>query len=175
MKYRSFIKVGVWKNISHSAVILVAFAMSWATFGIPNESHNNFDVKVSAILDFSAPANGGWLYIVNLFSSHQAQCAIETLPGQSAELITSKLQEEILVNNFRELMPSVLFPVNYDGSAYRIWWTSMGRISLYGGQGEIVVGGTETGLGILAPVGSTSGGYDAGRNKYTIRYHLKEG
>ncbi len=160
-------------SIQLSISLIGAFLYAGTALAIPMRSYNNVDVNVSAIIDFTDVARGSSLSFLNLSDDRREEVVVQTTAAESPASVRQKLADVILGSGLPKLMPSVLFPVDYNNDILREVWQSENAISIYGHQGEIVLGGTETGLGILPPVGSVSVAYDAGSKKYDFRWHEK--
>lgn len=164
----------VASRISILKGLVIVFCLIAANgMAFPSRSYSNIDVNVSAVFGFSEPAIGGTLSVSNLSGEKYDEITLATSNGQAANSITRILSEKILNSGAVKLMPSILFPVDYNFDALQELWKTEGAVAIYGRPGEVVIGGTETGLGILPPVGSLSAFYDEQRREYNFRWHEK--
>ncbi|MBX3176452.1 MAG: hypothetical protein KF886_03760 [Candidatus Hydrogenedentes bacterium] len=144
-----------------------------AALAFPTRSYFRIDVNVSAVFDLQEPAQGGMLSVVNLSDDVFEEIIVPTSEGESPESIGGRIADELLGTETSKLMPTIAFPPDYDFEALRRLWRTEGAVAIYGRPGEVVIGGTETGLGILPPVGSLSAFYDEQRREYNFRWHEK--
>ncbi|MBX3176451.1 MAG: hypothetical protein KF886_03755 [Candidatus Hydrogenedentes bacterium] len=141
------------------------------------EIYNNTILENSAVLTFLSSASGGELHVVNLSNDTEEEARlrvqVQTDPELSSSAVSHMLADELLNPIHVMLMPSAPRSRSIDRHFYRERWKAAGSIRLYGDQGEIVLGGTETGLGILPPVGSVSAAYNGASREYSFRWHEK--
>lgn len=96
------------------------------------------------------------------------------MAGQSPIDVANTLQGELLKDSVLEaIMPSVGRLGGIDRDFIRALWKDRGEILIHGWPGEIVLGGTETGLGILPPVGSLSVRPVFDGESYELNWHSK--
>lgn len=155
------------------ALAFTCYIVCETTLAIPIRSHNNIDIYISAILRFPDSAHGGELSVVNLSDDKRDDVIVSTSEGEIADSVTQKISDALLDSEIPKLMPSTLFPVNYDKEILRVLWKLEGAISMCGRQGEVVLGGTETGLGILPPMGALSASVESRTRQYELRWHAK--
>ncbi|MBX3180425.1 MAG: hypothetical protein KF886_24005 [Candidatus Hydrogenedentes bacterium] len=124
----------------------------------------------SAEFNFTGAASGGTLEIVHKRHEAHASIKVVTKPGDSHDLIRAAIREGLLAFPVEDFFASVATRLDPD---YRQKWSRIPGLYLAGSRGEVVIGGTETGLGLLPPVGSVSAGYDAKQHRHTFRWHEK--
>lgn len=152
-------------------IALANFLVAATALAIPTASYNNVDYQLCAILQFPELARGGSLVIANLSNDEREEIVISVSNGESHDSVSQKISDILLSPKIPRLMPSVMFPVDYDKERLRKIWESRGAVSISGIEGEIILGGTETGLGILPPAGSVSASYDKASRSYKLRWH----
>jgi hypothetical protein len=99
-----------------------------------------------------------------------AVVSVQTSPGDEASHVEELLKSEI----WNYPLKRFLFFVDLDHDPeYVENWRLSDTVTLPGWEGEFIIGGTETGLGIQPPVGSVSARYDFSKNVHELLWHEK--
>ena len=128
------------------------------------------DEDPSVVFDFSEPSRGGTLHLVHKRPTAHTEILVHTTPNESHDEIRAAVKSGLLSFPLEKFLVSVATETVPD---YREKWKSENRLVVPGFRGEIILGGTETGLGILPPVGSVSAGFDRQSQRNTFRWHEK--
>ncbi len=124
----------------------------------------------SVEFNFTDAAKGGTLHLVHKGHQRHATVSVVTMPGEPPDAIRAGLKEALLSFPLEQYLISV---ATETVPTYRQDWLARPEFGLDGFRGEIILGGTETGLGILPPVGSVSAGFDRQSQRNTFRWHEK--
>mgnify|MGYP003639593668 CR=1 FL=1 len=137
------------------------------------EVRNTTLVRFSTKFSFTDSAKGGVLYIVNNGEKLQKEVSLDTVPGESPEAMGARIKEVLYTDSVENIMPTQGGEKRILDADYEELVTRIGATILYGDQGAIILGGTETGLGIQPPAGSLSAYLDKDAQAYVFRWHEK--
>lgn len=156
------------RTVFHVSLNLFAAAVLLGV-AVPSPAHP-MDEDPSVEFDFSEPARGGTLHLVHKRPTAHTEILVHTTPNESHDEIRAAVKSGLLSFPLEKFLVSVATETVPD---YREKWKSENRLVVPGFRGEIILGGTETGLGILPPVGSLSAGFDQESYRHTFRWHEK--
>jgi hypothetical protein len=151
------------------AAILFVFTISVSGIGYPNGLLWEYAPGV----DFSGEVTGGTLYFHSLLGHEEPSIRLETKKGQNIAEITDSLDAEIRKKYTRFLNGIMWIDTETDSRILDLYLKRDGLLRLPRDRGRYILGGTETGLGILPPVGSVSATCVNGDTEFTLAWTCK--